>query len=144
MDSLFLVLRVAVSLAAVLGLLWYLQRRFAGRLGAHPRAEVSVLSRTPLGPKSHAVVLQAHGRRYLLGVTEHGVSVLDGDLPPAPVFQVDPDLPVHPEALPHEDLPYGAQPAGDGRAAASFPASLPASFRWPPAPQQQRRGRRAL
>lgn len=124
MDPLFLVLRVAVSLAAVLGLLWYLQRRFAGRLGTQQRADVSVLSRTPLGAKSQAVVLQAHGRRYLLGVTEHGVNVLDDDLPPAPETA--------PETAP------GAEPAVPERAWAA--AALP----WLPELQQQRRGRRAL
>ena len=115
MDSLFLVLRVAVSLAAVLGLLWYLQRRFAGRLGVQLRGDVSVLSRTALGTKSHAVVLEAHGRRYLLGVTEHGVNVLDDDLPPVP------------EA---EPAPQAERPA--------------IAFPWAPELLQQKRGRRAL
>jgi flagellar protein FliO/FliZ len=119
-DSLFLVLRVAVSLAAVLGLLWYLQRRFAGRLGAHQRAGVSVLSRTPLGVKSQAVVLEAHGRRSLLGVTEHGVSVLDDDLPPAP------------EAA-----------STTGPTAAPEEVRTPVALPWLPE-LQQKRGRRAL
>jgi flagellar biogenesis protein FliO len=138
-DSLFLVLRVAVSLAAVLGLLWYLQRRFAGRLGVHQRGDVAVLSRTPLGAKSQAVVLEAHGRRYLLGVTEHGVNVLDDDLPlaPEPEDQDDDGRPARPGAVPFpwplEMLP----PKG------MLPKTLPLKRREPQG-GEPKRGRRAL
>lgn len=78
MDELLLLLRVAVSLAAVLGLLWFLQRRLTRRTQRSRDAEViSVLGRRGVGSKAQLVVAEAEGNRYVLGVTEHGVTVID-------------------------------------------------------------------
>lgn len=82
MDDLLVVLRVALSLAAVLGLLWYLQRRFsrqASRSSSRRRAAetITVLGRQGLGAKAQLVMVQTADARYVLGVTEHGVSVVD-------------------------------------------------------------------
>ncbi|MEA5454758.1 flagellar biosynthetic protein FliO [Sinomonas sp. JGH33] len=76
MDSLILGLRVLVSLAAVLGLMWLLHRRL--RRGAAPaRAKaLAVVSRQAVGAKASVVLVETDGRRFLLGVTEHGISVL--------------------------------------------------------------------
>jgi flagellar protein FliO/FliZ len=57
LDDLLVVLRVALSLAAVLGLLWYLQRRFsrqASRSSSRRRAAetITVLGRQGLGAKA--------------------------------------------------------------------------------------------
>ncbi|WP_138445278.1 flagellar biosynthetic protein FliO [Sinomonas susongensis] len=84
MDSLILGLRVLVSLAAVLGLMWLLHRRL--RRGSAPgRAKaLTVVSRQTVGPKASVVLVDTDGRRFLLGVTEHGISVLhSGDAPAA-------------------------------------------------------------
>lgn len=73
-----LALRVALSLAAVLGLLWFLQRRFARTAARRRDAEtITVLGRQGLGTKAQLVVVQIEDARYVLGVTEHGVSVVD-------------------------------------------------------------------
>ncbi|MDQ4504124.1 flagellar biosynthetic protein FliO [Sinomonas sp. ASV322] len=84
MDSLLLGLRVLVSLAAVLGLMWLLHRRL--RRGAAPaRAKaLAVVSRQAVGSKASVVLVEADGRRFLLGVTEHGISVLHTAEAPSP------------------------------------------------------------
>jgi len=84
MDTLFLVLRVAVALAAVFGAIWYLQRRFGrGRAGA--RKAVTVVTRQSVGAKASVAVVDMDGTRFLLGVTEGRISVLHtADAPEAP------------------------------------------------------------
>ena len=77
MDTLFLALRVAVSLAAVLGLLWYVQRRLTkGSVGQRSAGLVSVVGRQGIGQKASVVVVDVDGIRFVLGVTEQSVTVL--------------------------------------------------------------------
>ncbi|HEV7566259.1 MAG TPA: flagellar biosynthetic protein FliO [Microbacteriaceae bacterium] len=83
MDTLILALRVLLSLAVVLGLLWVIQRRVSrGVRVARTTKPVTVVSRQGIGQKASVVVVEHAGKRYLLGVTEHAVSVLDADLVP--------------------------------------------------------------
>lgn len=79
MDTLVVALRVVLSLAVVLGLLWVLQRRLArgGRLRGNTNL-ISVLGRQSLGQKASVVVVEIDGRRLVLGVTEAAVTVLHG------------------------------------------------------------------
>ncbi|WP_235940673.1 flagellar biosynthetic protein FliO [Paramicrobacterium fandaimingii] len=78
MDGLLLTLRVVVSLAAVLGVLWYVQRRLSRGSGRRKASEpITVLGRQSLGQKAHLVIAQVDNTRYVLGVTEHGVTVID-------------------------------------------------------------------
>lgn len=106
MDDLWVVGRAIVSLAAVLGLLIWLNRRLskgqaaggnplrallpkrlAGRIGPLPgRAatgprrrpeKINVVARSGLGGRAQLVVAEFNGIRYVLGVTEHGISVVD-------------------------------------------------------------------
>jgi flagellar protein FliO/FliZ len=101
-ETLFVALRVLLSLGAVLALLWLLQRRFArGGVGAVAKARAAqnpaVVGRQSVGSKASVVVVEHDGRRFLLGVTEHGVNVLhsSGIEPPAaiePSPGLDPDL----------------------------------------------------
>jgi flagellar biogenesis protein FliO len=90
------VLRVAFSLAVVVGLLW-LSYRIAdrSRRGASSTrgAQLTVVARQGLGAKSAAVLLEADGTRYLLGVTESSVTVIDQG--PAP--ETAPGLPASPK-----------------------------------------------
>ncbi|MHA7132034.1 FliO/MopB family protein [Oerskovia turbata] len=89
------VLRVAFSLAVVVGLLW-LSYRIAdrSRRGASSTrgAQLTVVARQGLGAKSAAVLLEADGTRYLLGVTESSVTVIDQGPAPEPA----PGLPASP------------------------------------------------
>ena len=83
MDALILGLRVVVALGAVLGLMWFLQRRLGKGTGRR-RADraLTIVSRQSLGQKASVVVVDAAGQRFLLGVTEHAVNVLHtGDIP---------------------------------------------------------------
>ncbi len=85
MDTLLVALRVALSLAAVLGLLWALQRRLTrGSRATRSQNLVTVVGRQGLGQKASVVVVDIDGRRFVLGVTEQNVNVLhDGDSPSA-------------------------------------------------------------
>lgn len=90
-----LALRVALSLAAVLGLLWFLQRRVARTAARRRDGEaITVLGRQGVGPKAQIVVVQTADARYVLGVTEHGVNVVDR-------------LPIRAESAPEEHAPRG-------------------------------------
>lgn len=90
MDTLFLVLRVLVSLGAVLGALWFLQRKI-GRSRARRKGAITLVARQSLGPKSSVAVIEVDGRRLILGVAEQGVSLLteseaQPEPAPAPAF----------------------------------------------------------
>lgn len=104
MDELLIALRAAVALGAVLGLLWWISRRvqkgqapaatgrprpLPHRLGAlfAPRSvtgarradpeRITVIARAGLGGRAQLVVAEFGGIRYVLGVSEHGVNVVD-------------------------------------------------------------------
>ncbi len=85
MESLLLVARVGLSLAAVLGLLWWLGRRMqtSTTLRRRRREALVVVGRQQLGGKSGVAVIEASGRRLVVGYGEHGVSLLHdgGDIP---------------------------------------------------------------
>ncbi|QGU28732.1 hypothetical protein D7D94_01815 [Microbacterium oryzae] len=131
-----------VSLAAVLGLLWWLSRRLqdgqeaggsplAGLLPKRlarlqsllparsaPRASperITVVARSGLGGKAQLVVAEFGGIRYVLGVTEHGVSVVDTQ-EAVPQEALEPEEAPMPEEAPREtpepvELPQQAPPA---------------------------------
>jgi flagellar biosynthetic protein FliP len=76
-STVVLVLRVALALGTVLGVLWWLGRRLARGGGARRRtAALTVVARHGLGQKASIAVVDADGRRLLLGVSEHGVTLL--------------------------------------------------------------------
>jgi flagellar protein FliO/FliZ len=78
MDAVLTMLRVVVSLAAVLGVIWYLHRRVSRRqLRTKKKANpVTVVGKQGIAAKASVVVVDVDGRRLVLGVTEHSVSVL--------------------------------------------------------------------
>lgn len=82
------VLRVVVTLGVVFGALFYAHRWVTkGRPGSAAKAkQIEIVARQGLGSKAGVVVVDAGGRRYLLGVTEHTVTVLDtlGEVPASP------------------------------------------------------------
>ena len=93
MDTVFLALRVVVALGAVFGALLFAHRWITkGRPGSQPRnRQIAVVARQGLGAKAGIAVVDAGGRRYLLGVTEHAVTVLD-TLGPAEAATGEPSL----------------------------------------------------
>lgn len=78
MDTVVVALRVVLSLAVVLGLLWVLQRRLSRGAGARAAGVVTVVGRQALGRQASVVVVDVDGRRFVLGVTEQSISVLHG------------------------------------------------------------------
>ena len=137
METLFLGLRVLVSLGAVLGLLWWLQRRFSRTSGAG-RAEqvpVRVVSRQPITPKASVVVVDTGGQRFLLGVTEGSVNVLHtSDLPS------ETDMA---EQAPDAGFAASLQAANGAQYAASDPTAGNVSGSDPAAPATRRAARGA-
>lgn len=90
-ETLLVGVRVVVSLAIVLLLLWYLARR----LGAGPttarRVPVTVLGRQSLNRHAGVTVVEVGGRTLLLGVSDNGVSLLtELDTPPV-ALEGEPD-----------------------------------------------------
>lgn len=82
-SSLVLGLRVLLSLACVLGLIWYANRRLAGggKAGAAVRRirraqPMMLVGRQSLGGKNGLALVDVGGRRLLLGVGEQGVTLL--------------------------------------------------------------------
>lgn len=129
MDSLILGLRVLVALGAVLGLMWFLQRRLGkGKGRRRAGGTLSVVSRQAVGQKASVVVVDAGGRRFLLGVTEHSINVLHaGDAPAEPLESPTAERPVPqaaplPRSAPGPRSPLEPQnvPAGAGSFAAAF------------------------
>lgn len=83
METIFVALRVIVSLAVVLGLLWVLQRRLTRGRNGKEAGLVTVVGRQGIGQKASVVVVEVDGTRFVLGVTEQSVSVLHSDAMPA-------------------------------------------------------------
>jgi flagellar protein FliO/FliZ len=141
MEPLVLGLRVLVSLAAVFGLMWLLHRRLrAGAPGLRAKV-LDVVARQTVGPKASVVLVDTDGKRFLLGVTEHGISVLHtGDVPapaiPAVALDGDsdrnsdgnpygnPDVDPDHDAVPGDDTLPPTATRRSVRQAASFEAEL--------------------
>ncbi len=69
-------LRVALSLALVLVILWFVARQLNGRAGATRRVPITVLGRQSLGRRSGMAVVEVGGRLLLVGVSETGVQLI--------------------------------------------------------------------
>jgi flagellar protein FliO/FliZ len=134
METLFLALRVLVALGAILALIWVVQRKVtkaggkksvAGRFGAAKKS-IQVLGSHRLGAKASVTVVEIEGVKMVLGVTEHGISVLENQ--PAPQI-----LMPHPAALPEaaspeSDLTRVAASAVDALATADAREPEPVDF----------------
>lgn len=90
-----LALRVILALGAVVGVLWFVQKRVAGhQIRTRAGDPLTVVARRGISPKASVVVIDTGGQRLVLGVTEQSVSVLHaGEAPPAPEPALEPALP---------------------------------------------------
>lgn len=94
MDTLVIALRVALSLGVVLALMWVLHRRMqkgqfgAGRTRGRRSASLEVVARQGIGGKASVVVVDVDGQRLVLGVAEHGVTLLTSGQAPAPELTI--------------------------------------------------------
>lgn len=62
----------------MLSALWLIQRRLSRRGGGPRKQEpIRVIAKQGVGAKAQIVVVEMEGSRYVLGVTEGGVSVVD-------------------------------------------------------------------
>jgi flagellar protein FliO/FliZ len=133
METLFLALRVLVALGAILALIWFVQRKVtgkqsggkkavAGRFGAArlgmSRKAIQVIGTHRLGAKASISVVEIDGVTMVLGVTEHGISVLENAPQPLVVAPAAASI-AHPEAIaPESDLTRVAASAVDTLATA--------------------------
>jgi flagellar protein FliO/FliZ len=87
MEATVVALRVALSLAVVFGLIWFIHRRLTrGGKARNAAMPITVLGKQAVGQKASVVVIDADGTRFVLGVTEHNVSVLHSAESPAAAF----------------------------------------------------------
>ena len=142
METLFVALRVLVALGAVLGLIWFVQRKvtrgggakkgLAARLGTPQRA-IQVVGSHRLSPKASVTVVEVEGVKMVLGVTEHGISVLEPAPAPAPVYVASAPagtMIAAPATIdPESDPTQVAASAEDTLASADVPVDFAAVFR---------------
>ncbi|AIV40113.1 FliO/MopB family protein [Curtobacterium sp. MR_MD2014] len=131
MDTLWMALRVAVSLGVVLALMWVLHRRATkGGLGAAVKARgrrsaaVEVVGRQGIGGKASVVVVDVEGERLVLGVSEQSVSLLRSGPTPAPELTVVAGpvaLPTAPRAV--ASAPEPAEPTSAGPTTVAAPSA---------------------
>ena len=75
-------LGMLVLIAAILFLAWWATKQIAQRPGLQgfggrlPNGDMSVLAQIPLGREQRLVVVECAARYFLLGVTEHNISML--------------------------------------------------------------------
>ena len=91
MSTVGMVLRLAISMAVVIGLMWLaargLRNRGAGLAGRPGRSQpIELLARRGLTKGASVAVVRAGGRTLLLGVTDAQITLLgeSDDLVPAP------------------------------------------------------------
>lgn len=101
-------LRVIFSLAVVLAVLWFVQRRYARATGMRGKAAdpLTVVSRRGVGQKAAVVVIDMDGTRFMLGVTDQTVNVLHSQDAPAP--EVVPESTARAFSQTLADVPGGA------------------------------------
>lgn len=75
-DTLLLGLRVALSLAVVLAVLWFIARQLNGKGAVTRKVPITVLGRQNLNRRASMTVVEVGGRTLVLGVTEAGVRLL--------------------------------------------------------------------
>lgn len=75
-ESLTLALRVGFSLMVVLGLMWLAARMFRSKLTTRGAGTLEVLARQQVGRGASVAVLRVADRALVVGVTEHGITLL--------------------------------------------------------------------
>ncbi|WP_167138787.1 flagellar biosynthetic protein FliO [Diaminobutyricimonas sp. TR449] len=93
METLELTLRVVLALAVVFGLLWVVQRKVAGSKRTQPVAPIQVLGRQRVSPKASVVLIEADGKRFVLGVTDQAVTVVHAETTSATPVELGSDSP---------------------------------------------------
>ena len=130
METVGLMLRIAISLMAVLGLMWLLARAARKPLKQRATRALTVLARTQLSRHATVAVVKVGDRALVLGVTDSRVTLL-GD--------TDPDTLVPPAAetavrrapvavgIPASTAPASTAPASTAPASTAPASTVPAS-----------------
>lgn len=92
LDPIFTLLRVVVALGAVLVLIWFFGRRLAKRNHALTKGRIRTVARHGMGTRQSVQVIDIDTKRYVLGVAEQNVSVLDSYDVPEDELPADPPL----------------------------------------------------
>jgi flagellar protein FliO/FliZ len=92
-ETLELTLRVVLALAVVFGLLWVVQRKVAGNKRTQTVAPIQVLGRQRVSPKASVVMIEADGKRFVLGVTDQAVTVVHAETTSATPVELSSDNP---------------------------------------------------
>lgn len=128
MESVLLVVRVGLSLAAVLTLMWWLSRRFGSTATRAARDTLTIVGRQQLTRRTGVAVVEAEGRRLVVGYSETGVTLMH-DAGPAP----EPELDAAPESRVELDIDslsdsLSDSPSNLGRSASTVdePGPMPA------------------
>lgn len=130
MDGVVVVLRVLVSLAVVVALVWYLARRLGpGHADASREADVRVLDRHALSKHAGVAVVAAGDRRLLVGFADAGVQLIT-ELRPVPTLpQSLPSAPTGPVRAPRDPAPHAPAVPAPAPAGSAVTAGLPANRR---------------
>jgi flagellar protein FliO/FliZ len=73
----FSVVMTLVAIILVLVLTYFVSRWYAGRMGGMAMARhIKVIDRLIVGKTASILIIELAGVQYLVGVTEHGVSIL--------------------------------------------------------------------
>ncbi|MEH3090134.1 MAG: flagellar biosynthetic protein FliO [Microbacterium arborescens] len=122
----------------MLAVVWLLQRRFSrgsgarvplgARSGRRARGgdDITVVAKRGIGPKAQVAVVEIGGSRYVLGITEGGVSMLDRvELAPAEVPAFDDVLASHAGDIPRAVVRTNAdrEPGDERRPEDAAPAA---------------------
>jgi flagellar protein FliO/FliZ len=77
LDSVWSIVLTLIGITAVLALTYFASRWYAGRMGPMMMGKhIKVLDRLVIGKTASILIIELAGARYLLGVTEQGVSIL--------------------------------------------------------------------
>lgn len=75
MDTFWLVLRVVVSLAIVMGLIWALAR-VKNRVSPKGASALQVLSKVPVSKRGSLLLVELGGKTLLIGSTDNAISLI--------------------------------------------------------------------
>lgn len=92
-DALGLALRVGLSLAIVLGLMWFVARVLMDKMGGRATGAVELLTRQQVGRGASIAVVRVADRALVLGVTEHAVTMLGEPINDLAAFATTPATP---------------------------------------------------
>lgn len=128
MDTLAVLLRLAVALGSVVGLIWLVSRGMNRGRGSRVAGLTEVVARQQLSRAASVVVVRVGERNLVLGVTEQQVSLLtETELPaadPADGVREVVELEKVPDAVPRQRPRRSEQPTTEPRQGALAGSAL--------------------